>query len=231
MNDARSIILSRVRERLGRDSGSLPQAIREPLEKRLSSPPATIRPAIPEDDLGQRFTAKLEAVAGTVVRVPEMAAVPQAVIRHLDRYGLPYELVATRDPILSDIPWLKVAPQKITLHHRAAMRADRVSLTGAFAAIAETGTLVLVSGNRTPTTLNFLPEDHLIILTEDQIVPYMEDVWKKIRATFISLPRAINFITGPSRTGDIEQTMQLGAHGPRRLTVILVAHRIIVPPL
>nr|VFK38032.1 MAG: L-lactate dehydrogenase complex protein LldG [Candidatus Kentron sp. TC] len=222
--DARSSILSRIRAGLGRDGGVSPRSVHDILEKRLSSPPIGIQPAMPEKDLARRFVRMLEAVSGAVVRVPDLESAPSVIVQHLDEYELPYELVAAREPIIEDIPWSKVAPKEITLHHRAAMRADRVSLTGAFSAIAETGTLVLVSGERTPTTLNFLPEDHIVILTEDRIVPYMEDVWKKIRATFTSPPRAINFITGPSRTADIEQTMRIGAHGPRRLTVILVAH-------
>nr|VFK53491.1 MAG: L-lactate dehydrogenase complex protein LldG [Candidatus Kentron sp. TUN]VFK54449.1 MAG: L-lactate dehydrogenase complex protein LldG [Candidatus Kentron sp. TUN]VFK54834.1 MAG: L-lactate dehydrogenase complex protein LldG [Candidatus Kentron sp. TUN] len=226
MSHARSTILSHVQTSLGRDNGTLPQSIRNALEERLSSPPTAVRPAMPEKDLTQRFITKLETVAGTVVRVPDLTAVPPAIVRHLDQHGLPYQLVATRDPTIENIPWLEIAPKEVTLHHGAATRTDRVSLTSAFAAIAETGTLVLVSGNRTPTTLNFLPEDHIVILLEDQILPYMEDAWKKIRAAFTSPPRTINFITGPSRTGDIEQTMQLGVHGPRHLTVILVAHRI-----
>ena len=53
--------------------------------------------------------------------------------------------------------------------------------------------------------------------------PY-EDAWDRLRAAEGEgrLPRTVNFITGPSRTGDIEQTIQMGAHGPRRLHVILV---------
>ena len=222
-DDARSLILSRIRANLGWDSGISLRPIRDILEERLSSPPIGVQPAIPEKDLARRFVTMLEAVSGTVTRVPDLESAPSVIVQHLEKYALPHELVATREPIIEDIPWSKVAPKEITLRHRAAIRGDRVSLTGAFSAIAETGTLVLVSGEHTPTTLNFLPEDHIVIITEDRIVPYMEDAWKKIRAAFTSPPRAINFITGPSRTADIEQTMQLGAHGPRRLTVILVA--------
>nr|VFK36367.1 MAG: L-lactate dehydrogenase complex protein LldG [Candidatus Kentron sp. SD]VFK38564.1 MAG: L-lactate dehydrogenase complex protein LldG [Candidatus Kentron sp. SD] len=223
MIDARSSILSRIRASLaGGDKNASLQFVPDRLEKRLPSPPAAPRPAISERNLARSFVTRLELVAGTVIHVPDLDAVPSVIVRHLEQYRLPHELVATRTPIIEDIPWSKLGPKKITLHYRAAIRTDKTSLTSAFSAIAETGTLVLVSGEQTPTTLNFLPEDHMVILTRDQIVPYMEDVWKKIRATFISLPRTINFITGPSRTADIEQTMQLGAHGPRRLTVILL---------
>ncbi|MBT8420880.1 MAG: lactate utilization protein [Gammaproteobacteria bacterium] len=220
MSDARVAILSRVRESLGWDNSTTPLPIREALAVRFASSPKAIRPAIPEKDPWDRFVAKLTAVAGEVVRVPKLAEVPKVIIQHLDRHGLPYRLVTTRDTIVTNIPW----PKGITLHHGVATDTDRVSVTGAFAAVAESGTLVLCSGEHTPTTLNFLPEDHIVVVRADQLVSYMEEVWTRIRAAFPSWPRTVNFITGPSRTADIEQTMQLGAHGPRRLLVIVVGH-------
>ena len=98
---------------------------------------------------------------------------------------------------------------------------DAVSLTPCFAAIAETGTLMLISGAVTPTTLNFLPDTHIVVVNANQVVATYEDGWDRLR-TGGGMPRAINFITGPSRTGDIEQRIELGAHGPRRLHIILV---------
>src|SRR5690606_29717660 len=98
------------------------------------------------------------------------------------------------------------------------------SLTGSLAGIAETGTLMLASGEQGPTTLNFLPETHLVVLRESDLVGPIEEAWKRLRERADEgLPRTVNFITGPSRTGDIEQKIQLGAHGPRRLHVLLLA--------
>ena len=101
-----------------------------------------------------------------------------------------------------------------------------MSLTPCLAAIAETGTLMLVSGADTPTTLNFLPDTHIVVLRAGQVVAGYEDGWDLVRARAggdpASWPRTVNLITGPSRTGDIEQRIQLGAHGPRRLHVVLV---------
>jgi L-lactate dehydrogenase complex protein LldG len=85
---------------------------------------------------------------------------------------------------------------------------------------------MLVSGEATPTTLNFLPDTHIVILRARQVVASYEDGWDLLRQRPgegpKALPRTVNFITGPSRTGDIEQRIELGAHGPRRLHVILV---------
>jgi L-lactate dehydrogenase complex protein LldG len=96
-------------------------------------------------------------------------------------------------------------------------------VTGCYCAVAETGTLVFITGGETPTGTFLLPETHIAIVRADQIVPGMEDAFARIRAEYASAwPRAINFVSGPSRTGDIEQTIVLGAHGPRRLHIVLV---------
>src|SRR5574337_311669 len=73
-----------------------------------------------------------------------------------------------------------------------------------------------------PTTHNFVPDDHVVVLEVGCIVPYFEDAWAFLRARPEGMPRATNIISGPSRTADVEQTIQLGAHGPRRVHVILV---------
>ena len=101
---------------------------------------------------------------------------------------------------------------------------DLVSVSHAEAGVVETGTLALFSGQNNPTTLNFLPENHIIVLEESAIVDHYEDVWTLIRQQFGegNMPRTLNFITGPSRSADIEQTLLLGAHGPIRLHVLLV---------
>ena len=95
-------------------------------------------------------------------------------------------------------------------------------MTGAFSAIAETGTLMMVSGGQTPATASLLPETHVAIVPAARIVPHMEDAWDLARRELGQLPRAVNFISGPSRTADIEQQMVLGAHGPYRVHIIIL---------
>ncbi len=121
-------------------------------------------------------------------------------------------------PMLAEIDW----PRAMKIERRAAKREDRVSVTGVFAAVAETGSLVLISGPDSPTTLNFLPDVHIAVVRREQMVAHIEDVWSRLRAELREMPRTVNFITGPSRTADVEQTIQLGAHGPRSLHVVLV---------
>ena len=165
------------------------------------------------------FVAMAEEVQATVARVPSVEAVPEAVVRYLAAENLPAELVMAPDLGLDDVPW-ETRPL-LRIRRGRAEPEDAVSLTPCFAAVAETGTLMLVSGPRTPTTLNFLPDTHIAVVGADQVVATYEDGWDRLRADG-PLPRAVNFITGPSRTGDIEQRIVLGAHGPRRLHIVVV---------
>jgi len=95
-------------------------------------------------------------------------------------------------------------------------------VTGVFSAIAETGTLMMCSGPDTPATVSLLPETHIALVPAGRIVPFMEDAWDLARAELGQLPRAVNFISGPSRTADIEQTIVMGAHGPYRVHIVVV---------
>ena len=168
------------------------------------------------------FAGMAEEVQATVTRVTSLATVPEAIARYLAAENLPAELVMAPDPSLDEIPW-KTWPL-LQIRRGRAEPEDRVSVTPCHAAIAETGTLMLISGAQTPTTLNFLPETHIVVVRRDQVVATYEDGWDRLRAAAKAeaLPRAVNFITGPSRTADIEQHIELGAHGPRRLHIVLV---------
>ncbi len=175
------------------------------------------------------FVKMAEAVQTTVARLSSSGDVPQAVANYLAGENLPAELVMAPDPSLDEIPW--AMRPLLRIRRGRAEAADAVSLTPCFAAIAETGTLMLTSGAHTPTTLNFLPDTHIVVVYADQVVATYEDGWDRLRegmapaAGEAFLPRVVNFITGPSRTGDIEQRIVLGAHGPRRLHILLVENR------
>ena len=168
------------------------------------------------------FQAMAEELAATVARVGDTDEVPRAIGDYLKERNLPQRLRMAPDPVLDALPW-DTAPL-LKVERGRAEAADEVSFTGAFAGVAESGTLMLHSGAASPTTLNFLPDTHIVMLKASQVVGPYEDAWDLIRAKFGpgQLPRTVNFITGPSRTADIEQTIQLGAHGPRRLHIVIV---------
>jgi L-lactate dehydrogenase complex protein LldG len=163
-----------------------------------------------------------ELSASTVARLRSREEVPDAVAEYLARQNLPAQLRLAPDPRVTSLPWNR-RPVLILKRGRSNGE-DLVSLTPAFAAVAETGTLALVSGPQTPTTLNFLPETHLVLVEAGQILGTYEEVWTQLRQAYGegAVPRTVNFITGPSRSADIEQTLQMGAHGPRRLHILLV---------
>jgi len=221
MNEAREQILAAIQRSLKR--ARLDAARETELRERVAAHRRNLIPARAAalDDTGRidLFVAMAEEVQATVARVGSPAAVPEAVARYLATENLPADLVLAPDPSLDDLPW--DARPLLRIRRGPAEAGDTVSLTPCFAAIAETGTLMLVSGPETPTTLNFLPDTHIVLVYADQIVATYEDGWDRLRTTG-RMPRAINFVTGPSRTGDIEQRIELGAHGPRRLHIIVV---------
>ncbi len=163
-----------------------------------------------------------EAVQATTVRVHSADEVPAAVSDYLRNHNLPQSLQTGSDPRLAAMPWDK-APQ-LQLDTDISTRADSVTLTHAFAGVAETGTAILISGRDNPTSNNFLPQAHIVVLNAPDIKGDYESVWQRLRNVQGKgiMPRTVNMITGPSRSADIEQTLILGAHGPRAVHIIVV---------
>ncbi len=183
--------------------------------------PQLARVALDSAALVDLFAAKATAAAATVDRISTVTEIPAAIAAYLARENLPAQLIVAPDPQLDDVPWQN--RPMLTLRRGAARATDLTSVTGAFAGIAETGTLMLTSGPQSPTTLNFLPETHIVVLRRGQIVGALEDAWDRLRGRLgHTMPRTVNFITGPSRSADIGQQLQMGAHGPRRLHIVLV---------
>jgi L-lactate dehydrogenase complex protein LldG len=223
---ARDDILGGIRRSLGR--GAVAGAAAEPLAERIAAHRRNLVPAratsLDPAAPGELLVEMAEAVQTTVARVASAAGVPAEVARYLAAENLPAELKMAPDPSLDALPWSE--RPLLQIRRGRAEPGDAVSLTPCLAAVAETGTLMLTSGEASPTTLNFLPDTHIVVVRAGQVVASYEDGWDLLRAQSAErlwgLPRTVNFITGPSRTGDIEQRIELGAHGPRRLHVIVV---------
>ena len=228
MSLARDQILSSIRRSLKR--GPLaPEAVAA-CETRLAMHPRNLVPArartlAPRGQV-ELFVKMAEAVNASVTRVKDARDVPAAIADYLTRLNLPQRLVRAPDPALDALPW--DAQTLLDIRRGVAVDSDLVGITACFAAVAETGTLMLHSGPAGPTRNNFLPDTHIAVVRASQVVAAYEDGWDRLRAAQrdadgeFAMPRTVNFITGPSRTADIEQKIELGAHGPRRLHIVLI---------
>jgi L-lactate dehydrogenase complex protein LldG len=214
MASARDNILGRIRaaQRGGRVADA---AERDAAAAYLGAHPRSPPPAMDWDPL-VRFRERAAALSSTVHEVATVADAPRAIAHYLNAMGLPAKGVCW--PAFAALDW---AGAGLAIESRIATGDDLVGITGAFCAIAETGTLVALSGPGSPPSSSLLPETHIAIVPKDRIVRAIEDAFDRMRTEHGGPPRAINFISGPSRTADVEQTLVLGAHGPYRVHVIL----------
>jgi len=177
-------------------------------------------------ELIDRFVDMAETAACTVHRVESDAGVPEAVTDYLRSNNLPTAVTMAPDQWLGGLDW--DSQPLLEIRRGVPENADQVGVTPAFAGIAETGTLMLASGEEHPASLNFMPDYHVVALKASQIAGSYEAAFDRLRGARrtdtgdFTMPRTLNMITGPSRTGDIELTIHLGAHGPRSLHIILV---------
>lgn len=212
---ARERILNRIRAARGRSGPASPGERADAqawIERQSEGPKPTVGP-----DLLVHFEAQAARMSSTTDRVRDMSEVPSAVARYLAAQGLPTEAVCWNT--LGDLDW---AAAGLSVQARRPQADDAVGISSVFVAVAETGTLMMLSGPDTPASMHLLPETHIAIVPAERIVAHYEDGFKRIRSERGPLPRATNLVSGPSRTGDIEQTIVLGAHGPYRVHVILV---------
>lgn len=218
---SRATVLDAIRRGLRR--GPLPADQAAMLQGRLAQHPRHLIPARSRlDHAGQvaLFARNLEKEFATLSRVPDIAAVPEAVAAYLAQHNLPTEIAIAPHPDLQSIPWAD--RPMLRLREGRAQASDAVSIQHAFAAVAETGTLMLPSAPERPTTLNLLPDTAIAVLRASRLVGALEEAWDLLRADLGTMPRNVMLVTGPSRSADIEQTLELGAHGPRRLHVVLI---------
>ena len=188
--------------------------------ERAPSGPIPARADKPKAELVASFKAMLEAQGAGVYELADIRELPAAIGALLSALNLPARLRHGVDPLFDDLPWSGM----IERVEGAAQPDDLVSLSRAVAGVAETGTIFLTSGPDNPSTLNFLPETHCVVILAKTIYGSFEEVWRGIREIHGKgkMPRTVNLVSGPSCTADIEQTIIRGAHGPRRLGVFIV---------
>jgi L-lactate dehydrogenase complex protein LldG len=212
---ARENILGRIRAALGR-SAPLSEQQSAQMRATLREHPRGPMPRMQWDPLA-RFRERCESLSSTVDQVAGLAEVPAAVARYLTQNGLP--LTGVCWPEYGQLNWSAAGVQ---MEARPAGGHDKVGVTGTYCAVAETGTLMLLSGEHTHPVTSLLPDTHIAIVPVARIVRSMEDGWDLLRREQGSLPRQVAFVSGPSRTADIEMTLVLGIHGPYRVHIILV---------
>jgi L-lactate dehydrogenase complex protein LldG len=211
---ARENILARIRA--ANKAANVTDVMDSSVADRLASPPISPLPKLDWDPEGQ-FKRRCHESASTLDEIGQIDELPLAVTRYLSKNTLPTKLVCW--PEFIDLPW---SAEGIQIESRGAIGDDKVGLTGSYCAVAETGTLVLLSGQESHATTSLLPETHIAVIRRSRIVKTMEDAWQLIRGEVVSLPRQVSFISGPSRTADIEMTLVYGAHGPFRVHVIIL---------
>jgi L-lactate dehydrogenase complex protein LldG len=220
--NSREAIFASIRRSLAVSGAEAPR--RFEVETRLMDTPPGVVPKRGQGDLPARlatFQAEAERAQASLAEVGTWADAPAEIARFLRENNCPATLRMGDDPRLAAMPWSVTA---LEILHGPSDGRDVNAVSVAFAGIAETGTLALVSGADNPTTLNFLSDNHIVVLARDAILADYESVFAKLRGAYGKggAPRTLNFITGPSRSADIEQTLLLGAHGPRRTHIVIV---------
>jgi L-lactate dehydrogenase complex protein LldG len=212
---ARENILQRIRDanrRRGPATGEERETVLGRLLRHARGPLPTVA-----GDLRQRFIERCTALLSTVEEIASIEQMAPTVARYLQSQNLPREGVCW--PQFAGLGW---ADAGLAITSRPARGSDKVGITDSYCAIAETGTLVLLSGENEHATTSLLPETHIAMVRMQRIVRTMEDAWDLLRGERGALPRQVNFVSGPSRTADIEMTLVMGAHGPFRVHIVIV---------
>ena len=213
---ARENILARIRANSGR-VGVTSAAERAAARNMMVLHERGPQPAIALREPIQHFIDECARLKTTVQEVANIHAVPNEVARYTALESLSARLVGWAE--FAALDW---AAAGLIFDNRPANGDDLIGITGCYCAIGETGTVLLLGARETPKATALLPETHLCVVKKSRIVSTMEDAFAVMRKEVGEPPRATFFVSGPSRTADIEQTIVIGAHGPYRVHVILV---------
>ncbi len=212
---AREQVFSNVRQSLAKLGPSVRGVAQTEYDRAMST--ETPSPVV-DGLLVDNFLAKHGAVHGTSKIVQNYAEVPDAVREFLDTHDLPSKMIMGTSQFLEDIDW----PDHWQIETRIARKTDIVSVTDAVCAVAETGTIMLVSSPTCSSTHAFVPENHVVIINAGEVVRHLDDALRMASSKIDERTSGVHMVTGPSKTADVEQTIQYGAHGPRRLHAIII---------
>ncbi len=176
---------------------------------------------LPGTGPAQSFLLNVLNNQGSIDAATDKTAAVMAVARYLREHFRTQRLVAGADPRLAALPWRDA---RLLPRFGAAEDGDAAALSYARLAIAETGSIILYSGREDPANNKLLPEAHLVLVDQADLVTTLEQACDRIDTDMERLgpPRGIHMISGPSSTADVELQLVKGAHGPRAWHVILV---------
>ncbi|TPW25901.1 LutC/YkgG family protein [Pararhizobium mangrovi] len=219
----RDAILSKIRASLG--AGGDEAARKTAVAERLAGHPRGVIPErghLPAAERLALFRDMAIKANASVATLAGYDALPDAVLTYLRERNLPASVRMGTDPRLAEAPWHEAATLEVK--SGASDGEDVTGVSHALGAVAETGTLALTSGTDNPTTVNFLPEHHLVVVDAKDVTGDLESLWSALRTSRGdgSMPRTVNLVTGPSRSGDIEQVLLMGAHGPRSVHILVI---------
>jgi L-lactate dehydrogenase complex protein LldG len=222
VTSAREDILANIRRSLGVTGAEAPRHAN--VTTRLQNAPQGIIPERGQLAPAARvamFKHQAERAQASVTHVAGPEDVPGEVARFLRDHNLPAAIRIGEDARLRGMPWAQTA---LDVTSGRSEGNDPNAVSHAFGGVAESGTLAMISGADNPTTLNFLPDNHIVVVSAADIAGDYETIWGRLRERVGkgTMPRTVNLITGPSRSADIEQTLLLGAHGPRTLHIVIV---------
>ena len=193
-------------------------AIRTRRRSRAEPPPPRWQQRLPTQLIVEHFADRATAAAAEVKRLASAEEIPVVVAEVLRARNLPAIVHLPPDPVLRKLNW--DATPGLTLKGEPP-GPDEAALATASFGIAETGTLVYPATETRPASWHFRAGLEIAVIAADSIQSDLESVLARIRSGG-AFPSTINLVTGPSRTGDIEQTLELGAHGPKELVVLIV---------
>jgi len=215
---ARANILARIRAAQGKPGAEPTAADLARIRAVIANPVTGPQPAFAHPpDLLVQFLKECDRVGTTHAQVASEVDIPREVARYLAATGLEPRIVSW--PAFAALDW---ASAGVAFETRPAHRDDKTGLTGSTCAIAETGTTLLLSSPDQPKVNALLPETHVCVVRRSRLLGTLEEAFVLVRRELGELPRSAFFVSGPSRTADIEQTMVIGAHGPYRVHVIVV---------
>ena len=184
-----------------------------------STLPNPVQPKYPEADLIKRFIKRAKEQSAQVLQVVQAEDALPLIRSQWQQIGInKNDNAIYLSPLssLAKLPWARVG---FKIRHYDKQSEMKTSTSLALAAVAETGSLLIASSQANARGINFLIDNHIVFISTARFFFLLEDAWSALPPQ--SSSAAIHFITGPSRTADIEQQLFLGAQGPKRLLVVI----------